>query len=79
MRVVEYVNLRSDWVRPGGSSIRDQACPWIYDQEMYERYNEIERLFRRLKGFHRHLPRFEKLYVIFLGFIMFVLIFNALR
>ena len=43
------------------------------------RYNEIERLSRRLKGFRRHLPRFEKLYVIFLDFIMLVLIFNALH
>ena len=27
--------------------------PWIYDKTTYKRRNEIERLFRRLKGFRR--------------------------
>ena len=53
--------------------------PWEYDREMYKRRNEIERLFRRLKGFRRIFPRFEKLDALFLGFILFVLIVNALR
>ena len=53
--------------------------PWEYDREMYKRRNEIERLFRRLKGFRRIFSRFEKLDVIFLGFISFALIFDALR
>lgn len=30
--------------------------PWEYDREMYKRRNEIERLFRRLKGVRPHLP-----------------------
>ena len=50
--------------------------PWEYDREMYKRRNEIERLFRRLKGFRRISSRFEKLDVIFLGFISFALIFE---
>ena len=53
--------------------------PWEYDREMYKRRNEIERLFRRLKGFRRIFSRFEKLDVIFLGFISFALIFDMLR
>ena len=53
--------------------------PWEYDREMYKRRNEIERLVRRLKGFRRIFSRFEKLDVIFLGFISFALIFDALR
>ena len=53
--------------------------PWEYDREMYKRRNEVERLFRRLKGFRRIFSRFEKLDVIFLGFIVFVLIVDALR
>ena len=53
--------------------------PWEYDREMYKRRNEVERLFRRLKGFRRIFSRFEKLDVIFLGFIVFALIFDALR
>ena len=53
--------------------------PWEYDREMYKRRNEIERLFRRLKGFRRIFSRSEKLDVIFLGFILFALIVEALR
>ena len=46
---------------------------------MYKRRNEIERLFRRLKGFRRIFSRFEKLDVMFIGFISFALIVEALR
>ena len=46
---------------------------------MYKRRNEIERLFRRLKGFRRVFSRFEKLDMIFIGFILFSLIIEALR
>ena len=53
--------------------------PWEYDRGMYKRRNEIERLFRRLKGFRRIFSRFEKLDVLFLGFISFALIFDVLR
>ena len=53
--------------------------PWQYDRHMYKRRNEIERLFRRLKGFRRVFSRFEKLDVIFLDFILFSLIIEALR
>ena len=48
-------------------------------RELERRRNEIERLFRRLKGFRRIFSRFEKLDVLFLGFILFVLIVDALR
>ena len=30
-----------------------RVSPWTYDMEMYKRRNEVERLFRRLKGFRR--------------------------
>ena len=53
--------------------------PWEYDREMYRRRNEVERLFQRLKGFRRIFSRFEKLDAMFLVFILFVPIFNALR
>ena len=53
--------------------------PWAYDREMYQRRNEIERLFRGLKGFRRIFSRFEKLDLLFLGFISFALILDALR
>lgn len=54
--------------------------PWEYDcTELYKKRNEEERLFRRLKGFHRIFFGFERLDVIFLVFINFVLIVDALR
>ena len=53
--------------------------PWEYDKVMYRRRNEIERLFRRLKGFRRIFSRFEKLDVMFIGFIHFALIVEGLR
>ncbi len=52
---------------------------WEYDRVMYRRRNEIERLFRRLKGFRRVFSRFDKLDVMFTAFIHFALIVEALR
>ena len=52
---------------------------WHYDRAMYRRRNEIERLFRRLKGFRRIFSRFEKLDVMFMAFINFALIVDGLR
>jgi transposase len=52
---------------------------WHYDRAMYKRRNEIERLFRRLKGFRRIFSRFEKLDVMFVAFITFALIVDGLR
>jgi len=52
---------------------------WEYDRELYKKRNEIERLFRRLKGFRRIFSRFEKLDVVFLAFLYFALIVEALR
>ena len=53
--------------------------PWEYDKEIYKRRNEVERLFRRIKGFRRVFSRFEKLDVMFLAFVHFALIVEALR
>ncbi len=53
--------------------------PWEYDRVMYRRRNEIERLFRRLKGFRRIFSRFDKLDVMFTAFIHLALIVEALR
>ena len=56
-----------------------RLSPWAYDREMYKRRNEVERLFRRLKGFRRIFSRFEKLDVMFVGFISVALIADGLR
>ncbi len=49
----------------------NRVAPWEYDKELYKRCNEVERLCRRLKGFRGIFSRFDKLDVIFLGFIVF--------
>ena len=51
---------------------------WEYDREMYKKRNEVERLFRRLKGFRRIFSRFDKLDVIFRFFINFALVVDRL-
>ena len=53
--------------------------PWEYDEELYKKRNEIERLFRRLKGFRRVFTRYDKLDIMFLAFVVFALIVEALR
>lgn len=57
----------------------NRRAPWEYDRALYKRRNEIERLFRRLKGFRRIFSRFEKLDVMFIAFINFALIVEGLR
>ncbi len=57
----------------------NRITPWEYDRAMYRRRNEVERLFRRLKGFRRIFSRFDKLDVMFKAFIHFGLIAEALR
>lgn len=57
----------------------NRVDPWRYDKALYKKRNEIERLFRRLKGYRRIFSRFEKLDCLFLGFLCFVLIVEALR
>ena len=59
--------------------LKTRRNPWVYDRQIYQRRNEIERLFRRLKGFRRIFSRFEKLDALFLGFIHFALIYDAVR
>jgi len=52
--------------------------PWNYDKELYKQRNQVERLFRRLKRFRRIFTRYDKLDVIFLSFIYFALVVDAL-
>ena len=53
--------------------------PWVCDKQLYKKRNEVERLFRRLKGFRRIATRYDKLDVMFLAFIVFALIVEALK
>ena len=51
--------------------------PWRLKKAVYRRRNEIERLFRRLKGFSRIFSRFDKLVLVFIAFIYFALVIEA--
>ena len=53
--------------------------PWRYNRSLYKKRNEIERLFRRLKGYRRIFSGFEKQDCVFLAFLCFALIVEALR
>ena len=53
--------------------------PWEYDRPRYKQRNEVERLFRRLKGFRRIFSRYDKLDAVFTFFIYLALITDALR
>ena len=57
---------------------KNRTNPWDYDKELYKRRNEIERFFRRLKRFRRIFTRYDKLDVLFAGFILFAMIIDAL-
>jgi len=59
--------------------LKTRRDPWSFDKLLYRRRNEIERLFRRLKGFRRIFSRFDKLDVMFTAFIHFALVAEALR
>lgn len=52
--------------------------PWEYDKEMYKQRNKIERYFLRLKRFRKIFTRYDKLDVIFCGFIYFAMIIDAI-
>ena len=58
---------------------RNRVNPWECDRELYKRRNEVERIFGRLKRFRRVFTRYDKLDVMFKGFIAFALIYDALQ
>jgi transposase len=58
---------------------KNRKQPWEYDRELYKKRNEIERLFRRIKGFRRVFTRYDKLDVMFAAFVTFSLIVKSLN
>ncbi len=63
------------WFRPE----RTRRKPWPFDRQLYARRNEVERLFGRLKRYRRVGTRYEKLDVMFAGFIYLALIYEMIR
>jgi transposase len=82
-RAYEENETRQRAINPGYSPVvppkRNRIDAWEYDRVLYRRRNEVERLFRRLKGFRRIFSRFEKLDLMSRAFIHFALIFESLR
>ena len=58
---------------------RSRRVKWEYDKELYRRRNEVERFFRRLKGFRRICTRYDKLDQMYLGFVLLACSFELLR
>jgi len=57
----------------------NRTDPWEYDKELYKRRNEVERFFRLIQGFRRIFCRFDKLDIMYMGFIKFALVFLAIK
>lgn len=57
---------------------KNRSDPWEYDKELYRRRNEVERFFRRIKRFRRIFTRYDKLDIVFAGFILFAMIIDTL-
>jgi transposase len=58
---------------------KNRAVPWKYSKKQYKKRNEVERLFRNLKGFRRIFTRYDKLDKMFMGFIVFGLVVIGLK
>ncbi len=57
----------------------NRRAEWDFDRETYKRRNEVERLFRRLKGYRRIFTRFEKLDTMYAAFLCFALIVEIIK
>ena len=57
---------------------KNRSDPWEYDKVLYRRRNEIERFFRRIKRFRRIFTRYDKLDIIFAGFILFAMLIDTI-
>ena len=57
---------------------RNRKVPWVYNKDLYKLRNYVERLFRRIKRFRRVFTRYDKLDVMYAGFVSFALVVDAL-
>ena len=82
LKKYEGDNMRSKAMEKGYSPVvppkSNRKDPWEYDRERYKQRNEIERYFLRLKRFRRIFTRYDKLDVLFCGFIHFAMIVDAI-
>ena len=64
---------------PCCSAQGERLIKWDNDRTIYKRQKEVERLFRRLKGYRRIFSRFEKLDVMYRAFLNFALIVDMIK
>ena len=74
-----YVRINR-WAKKGVvvPSKSNRKNPWDYDKELYKQRNQVEKLSRRIKRFRRIFTCYDKLDVIFLSFVYFALVIDAL-
>ena len=81
-RAYEGDSMRAKAVEKGFIPVvppkRNRKDPWDYDKERYKKRNEIERYFLRLKRFRRIFTRYDKLDIMFSGYIYFAMIIDAI-
>lgn len=81
-KAYEGENIRRKAVEKGYSSVvppkSNRTDPREYDKERYKQRNEIERYFLRLRRFRKIFTRYDKLDVLFCGFIYFAMIVDAI-
>ncbi|BDF79019.1 hypothetical protein CE91St28_18130 [Pyramidobacter piscolens] len=81
-RAYEEESMRKKAKEKGYSPVvppkSNRKDPWEYDEERYKQRNEIERYFLRLKRFRKIFTRYDKLDVLFSGFIYFAMIGDAI-
>ena len=58
---------------------KNRKSPWEYDKELYKLRNEVERLFRLIQGFRRIFCRYDKLDIMYIGFIQLALVYVAIK
>jgi len=57
----------------------NRISPWKYSKKQYKKRNVVERLFRNLKEFRRVFTRYDKLDIMYMGFVMFGLVVIGLK
>ena len=60
------------------AALQTEGIIQINVEVLYKRRNEVERFFRRIKRFRRVFTRYDKLDIVFAGFILFAMIFDSL-
>ena len=81
-RAYEGDKIRAKAVKKGFIPVvppkKSRKEPWEYDTERYKQRNEIERFFLRLKRFRKIFTRYDKLDIMFRGFIYFAVIIDSI-